>query len=70
MTADTAYLASRIEYLGVEVTIFRGIDDKLVVEIDTAGVADSDSSDDQDVPLMRVYVNEGKVWEGPEDDPT
>ena len=49
---------SRVSFAGLEVSIYRSaINDKLVVEIDSSGLAEEDTFDGG-VPRIVVYVNE------------
>lgn len=54
---------------GIEVTVYRSErDGRPVVQIDTD--ADVTPSDKDGVPAIRVYVNDGLVWDGPSLPPT
>jgi hypothetical protein len=47
---------------GFRIQVERGHDGALVVNIETQGLGETDV-DEEGVPKMRLYVNEGCVWE-------
>lgn len=48
----------------LEVTVYRSeIDNVLVIEIDTPGLAGDDV--ENEVPRLRIYLNDGSVWGNP-----
>ena len=53
--------AKTITFDGVEVLLFTGHDGKLVIQIDTG---DSKHIADNGQPVVRVNMNDARLWEG------
>ena len=56
----------KVELDGLNVELFRGQDGKLVVAIDSGGVADKDQHPDNGVPNIRIWINEQKIEIAPD----
>ncbi|MBT7913644.1 hypothetical protein HN588_07045 [Candidatus Bathyarchaeota archaeon] len=59
--AEPERVVHNFELDGLEVSLYRGSDGKLIVDIDSEGLEEADAHPSTMVPNIRIWVNEQKI---------